>query len=288
MAEKKKVVAKRVSDRKAFVGSRGSEKDSASRQRFYVETRVAEMQAKGKTVTPAIRKQLRNNFQSGAVAREGFGAPKKKASGPRTVGRTDSGGRGGFGATAPKVRSTGANAAAGSRARASSSRTDSAGRSGFGSTKSKAPTRNQIEGRGGPGKGRPATSNMRGIAGFGRTDSAGRSGFGAARPKPAVGRRMGKRIAGFGRTDSSGRSGFGSTRPKPAVGRRPEDMRRRIAPRPEDSMRGLFPSLPRRPKPKVTGQLRTDLRDMYPKKKRTPVKPRGNPNKQYMIKPAKY
>ena len=288
MAEKKKVVAKRVADRKAFVGSRGSEKDSASRQRFYVETRVAEMQAKGKTVTPAIRKQLRNNFQSGAVSREGFGAPKKKASGPRTVGRTDSGGRGGFGATAPKVRSTGANAAAGSRARASSSRTDSAGRSGFGSTKSKAPTRNQIEGRGGPGKGRPATSNMRGIAGFGRTDSAGRSGFGAARPKPAVGRRMGKRIAGFGRTDSSGRSGFGSTRPKPAVGRRPEDMRRRIAPRPEDSMRGLFPSLPRRPKPKVTGQLRTDLRDMYPKKKRTPVKPRGNPNKQYMIKPAKY
>ena len=281
MAEKKKVVAKRVSDRKAFVGSRGSEKDSASRQRFYVQTRVAEMQAKGKTVTPAIRKQLRNNFQSGAVAREGFGAPKKKASGPRTVGRTDSGGRGGFGATAPKVRSTGANAAAGSRARASSSRTDSAGRSGFGSTKSKAPTRNQIEGRGGPGKGRPATSNMRGIAGFGRTDSAGRSGFGAARPKPGKSaRQMGKRIAGFGRTDSSGRSGFGATRPKPAVGRRPEDMGRRIAPRPEDSMRG--------PKPQATGQLRTDLRNMNPGKKYPIVKPIGKPNKQYMIKPARY
>ena len=267
MAEKKKVVAKRVSDRKAFVGSRGSEKDSASRQRFYVETRVAEMQAKGKTVTPAIRKQLRNNFQSGAVAREGFGAPKKKASGPRTVGRTDSSGRGGFGATAPKVRSTGANAAAGSRARASSSRTDSSGRSGFGATKPKAPTRNQIEGRGGPGKGRPATSNMRGIAGFGRTDSAGRSGFGATRPKPAVGRRMGKRIAGFGRTDSSGRSGFGATRPK--LPTRNQIEGRRIAPRPEDSMR-------------------TDLRNMNPGKKYPIVKPIGNPNKKYMIKPARY
>ena len=270
MAEKKKVVAKRVADRKAFVGSRGSEKDSASRQRFYVQTRVAEMQAKGKTVTPAIRKQLRDNFQSGAVAREGFGAPKKKASGPRTVGRTDSSGRGGFGATAPKVRSTGANAAAGSRARASSSRTDSAGRSGFGAARPKAPTRNQIEGRGGPGKGRPATSNMRGMAGFGRTDSAGRSGFGAARPKPGKSaRQMGKRIAGFGRTDSAGRSGFGATKPKPAVGRRPEDMRRRIAPRPEDSMR-------------------LDLRNMNPGKKYGIVKPKGNPNKQYMIKPARY
>jgi len=65
-------------------------------------------------------------------------------------------------------------------------------------------------------------------------------------------------------------------------------MRRRIAPRPEDTSRGLFPSLPRRPRPKGTVELRTDLRDMYPKKKRTPVKPRGNPNQKYMIKPARY
>ena len=93
---------------------------------------------------------------------------------------------------------------------------------------------------------------------------------------------MGKRIAGFGRTDSAGRSGFGAARPKPAVGRRPEDMGRRIAPRPEDSMR-------------------LDLRNMNPGKKYGIVKPIGNPNKkypivkpigkpnkQYMIKPARY
>ena len=287
MAEKKKVVAKRVSDRKAFVGSRGSEKDSASRQRFYVQTRVAEMQAKGKTVTPEMRKKLQQKFQSGDVARKGFAAPKKKASGPRTVGRTDSSGRGGFGATAPKVRSTGANAAAGSRARASSSRTDSSRRSGFGATAPRSmPSANDREGRGGPkvvSKGRPATSNMRGIAGFGRTDSAGRSGFGSTKSKaptrnqiegrggpgkgrPATSNMRG--IAGFGRTDSAGRSGFGATRPKPAVGRRPEDMGRRIAPRPEDSMR--------------------DLRNMNPGKKYPIVKPIGKPNKQYMIKPARY
>ena len=30
-----------------------------------------------------------------------------------------------------------------------------------------------------------------------------------------------------------------------------------------------------------------DLRDMFPKKKRTPTKPRGNPNAKYRIVPAK-
>jgi hypothetical protein len=49
-----------------------------SRKRYYVETRVGEMKAKGKTVTPELRKQLREKFNSGDVSRKGFAAPKKK------------------------------------------------------------------------------------------------------------------------------------------------------------------------------------------------------------------
>ena len=242
MAEKKKVIAKRKVDRKAFVASRGSEKDKESRKRFYVKTRVAELEKSGKTVSPAQRKAFREKFDSGNVSRKGFAAPKKKTRVSSSTGRTDSTGRSGQGATAqrdtsrnriegrgayapktmptrnqiegrgayapPKtmpsrnqiegrygssasVRKSGANAAAASRASTPKGRTDSAGRSGFGATKPKAPTRNQIEGRGGSSvsKGRSATSNMKGIAGYGRTDAAGRSGFGATNPKAPRGRR---------------------------------------------------------------------------------------------------
>ena len=75
-------VAKRVSDRKAFVSEKKASKgitDKQANQRFFVQTRMAEMKAKGKTVTPEMRKQLQQKFQSGNVARKGFGAPKKKA-----------------------------------------------------------------------------------------------------------------------------------------------------------------------------------------------------------------
>jgi hypothetical protein len=84
MAMKKKnpAVAKRVADRKAFVkdkaASKGLDKKEA-RKRFYVQTRVSEMKAKGKTVTPEMRKDLRKKFESGNVSRAGFAAPKKKS-----------------------------------------------------------------------------------------------------------------------------------------------------------------------------------------------------------------
>jgi len=84
MAMKKKNagVAKRVADRKAFVkdkvASKGLDKKEA-RKRFYVQTRVSEMKAKGKTVTPEVRKDLRKKFESGNVSRAGFATPKKKS-----------------------------------------------------------------------------------------------------------------------------------------------------------------------------------------------------------------
>jgi hypothetical protein len=98
MKKAKPMVAKRIADRKAFVakqtsmpsrpGSAGEEGSSMAsnsnakkmaRQKFFVQTRVKEMEAKGKTVDAAKRKELRQKFQSGNVSRAGFGAPKKKA-----------------------------------------------------------------------------------------------------------------------------------------------------------------------------------------------------------------
>lgn len=156
-------VAKRVSDRKAFVDKKVGEKGitrAQARQRFYVQTRMSEMKAKGKTVTPEMRKQLQQKFQSGDVSRRGFAAPKKKT-----------GGSGSSSSVKPKV----------------TSRTDSSGRSGFGATAPRSmPSANDREGRGGPkvvSKGRSATSNMQGIRGYGRVDSAGRTGFGATSSK---------------------------------------------------------------------------------------------------------
>ena len=77
-------VAKRVSDRKAFVGEKMASKGidaKTARKRFFVQTRVKEMQAKGKTVTPEMRKNMQKRFESGNVKRKGFGAPKKKTGG---------------------------------------------------------------------------------------------------------------------------------------------------------------------------------------------------------------
>ena len=84
MAMKKKnpAVAKRVADRKAFVKDKVASKGitaKQARQRFYVQTRMAEMKAAGKTVTPEMRKKLQEKFQSGNVSRAGFAAPKKKS-----------------------------------------------------------------------------------------------------------------------------------------------------------------------------------------------------------------
>ena len=209
MAEKKKVVAKRKADRKAFVASRGSEKDSESRKRYYVKTRVAELEKAGKTVSPAQRKALREKFDSGNVSRKGFAAPKKRVTAKPVVRRRpedmnpskpinrrqeDMGRR--SSPKAPAVSRRQEDMARGSSPRATSRRPENMGSAGS--------------------KGRSATSNMKGIAGYGRTDSAGRSGFGA-------------------------------TKPKASTSRRPEDMaRRNPAPRQEDMGRG-YAVTPKKP-----------------------------------------
>jgi hypothetical protein len=62
----KKKVAARQEARKA---------SGMSAQKFYVKTRMAEAAKSGKKLDRAA---LRKKFQSGDVARKGFGAPKKK------------------------------------------------------------------------------------------------------------------------------------------------------------------------------------------------------------------
>ena len=52
-----------------------------SAQKFFVQTRMAEAAKRGKTLDRAT---LRKQFQSGDVARKGFGAPKKKSTGSTT------------------------------------------------------------------------------------------------------------------------------------------------------------------------------------------------------------
>lgn len=86
MATKKSnpAVAARKAARQKFVSEKVASKGitaKQARQRFFVQTRMAEMKAKGKTVTPEMRKQLQQKFQSGDVARKGFAAPKKKSGG---------------------------------------------------------------------------------------------------------------------------------------------------------------------------------------------------------------
>ena len=51
-----------------------------ARKRYYVRTRVAELEKAGKPVSAEKRKQLREKFNSGDVSRRGFAAPKKKVS----------------------------------------------------------------------------------------------------------------------------------------------------------------------------------------------------------------
>ena len=82
-AKNRDMIASRKENRKAFVAQKTAEKGitaKQARQRFYVQTRMSEMKAKGKTVTPEMRKQLQQKFQSGNVSRKGFAAPKKKVS----------------------------------------------------------------------------------------------------------------------------------------------------------------------------------------------------------------
>ena len=57
-----------------------------SRKRYYVQTRVAELEKAGKPVSAEKRKQLREKFNSGDVSRKGFAAPKKKTGGSGSSG----------------------------------------------------------------------------------------------------------------------------------------------------------------------------------------------------------
>ncbi len=93
MKKAKPMVAKRVADRKAFVektaGTASTPRSKqAARQKFFVQTRMKELEAKGKPVDAAKRKELRQKFQSGNVSRAGFGAPRKKAA--SSMGSTSS------------------------------------------------------------------------------------------------------------------------------------------------------------------------------------------------------
>jgi hypothetical protein len=89
MATKKNnpAVAKRISDRKAFVKDKVSSKGinaKQARQRFYVQTRLSELKAAGKPVGPEVRKALQKKFQSGNVSRKGFAPPKRKSGSKKT------------------------------------------------------------------------------------------------------------------------------------------------------------------------------------------------------------
>ena len=72
----------RIAGRKQAVKAGTAKGQSAkeSRKRYYVQTRVAELEKAGKPVSAEKRKQLREKFNSGNVSRKGFAAPKKKVS----------------------------------------------------------------------------------------------------------------------------------------------------------------------------------------------------------------
>ena len=65
----------------AASGAKTPAEKKLARQKFYVNTRMAELAAKGIT---GDRKALRQKFQSGDVKRAGFAAPKKKATSTAT------------------------------------------------------------------------------------------------------------------------------------------------------------------------------------------------------------
>jgi hypothetical protein len=121
----------RIAGRKEAVKAGAAKGQSAkeSRKRYYVQTRVAELEKAGKPVSAEKRKQLRQKFNSGDVSRRGFAAPKKQVKTievPKTISpvaksRPPSGGRYGRTSTMP-----------GSSSSSSSSTSTKKGRSGGG------------------------------------------------------------------------------------------------------------------------------------------------------------
>lgn len=70
-AQDKALAAKRVE----FVKSKPDLAPEEARTRFFVQTRAAELQAKGVEVTKAKRQELRQKFATGGVQRQGFYTP---------------------------------------------------------------------------------------------------------------------------------------------------------------------------------------------------------------------
>jgi len=103
----------RIAKRVEFVKSNPQLDPATARKRFFVQTRVKEFEAKGKTVTPEMRKQMRQRFDTGKVKREGFYTAGDIA---RIAARNTGGGGGDTTQDITKPpRSTGANRAAGAR-----------------------------------------------------------------------------------------------------------------------------------------------------------------------------
>jgi hypothetical protein len=101
----------RIAKRVEFVKSNPQLDPATARQRFFVQTRAAELTSKGVEVTKEKRAQLRQGFQTGKVKREGFYTPGDLA---RIAARNTGGGDAPQNIIKPP-RSTGANRAAGAR-----------------------------------------------------------------------------------------------------------------------------------------------------------------------------
>ena len=83
MASKKAKTPKEqalIKKRVEFVQSKPNIPKARARQQFFVQSRAAELQAKGIEVTKEKRAQLRQKFQSGQVQRSGFYTDADRAS----------------------------------------------------------------------------------------------------------------------------------------------------------------------------------------------------------------
>ena len=156
----------RIAGRKEAVkaGSAKGQSAKESRKRYYVETRIGEMKAKGKTVTPELRKQLREKFNSGDVSRRGFAAPKKKV----TTSSSSS-------SSSPVISGTPSSSASKGRSATSNMK----GVSGYkaGSSKSSSMSADSKKGRSGGGKVYDfARNELLGVDDFGRAGKNLRKG----------------------------------------------------------------------------------------------------------------
>jgi hypothetical protein len=100
----------RIKQRKEFVQANPELDPAEARKRFYVQTRVQELQKSGVEVTKERRAALRQKFLSGGVQRQGFYTPAdlaKYTGGGTTGGTTGSTTGSTTGGTTPTVKQTG-------------------------------------------------------------------------------------------------------------------------------------------------------------------------------------